>query len=148
MAAHHVTPVETPATTTAATTTTISAEPTAAEACYQASIAPEIIDYVDDGENQTPIPAGVSDLIYAVTVKCELHAREMLADGRREAARPVLGVFSVARDYSDCLPDTGQYRCGMLRLQYITAVNELLGCANAASPFDRKLEDCEHLASE
>jgi hypothetical protein len=142
--------VEPPATTTAATTTTISAEPTAAEACYQASIAPEIVDYVDDGENQTPIPSGVVDLFYAVAVKCELYSQELLADGRREAAEPVSTLAKRAFSYSECLLDTGLYRCGMLRISYISDVLDLHECPKKSGyeVHSQKIRDCEYLASE
>lgn len=145
--------VEPPATTTAATTTTISAEPTAAEACYQASIAPEIIAFVDafrQGElPSTPLPAGVTDLVYAVATKCELYYQELLADGRREAAEPVSEIAKKAFFYSECLVDGDSY-CFWPRFSYVSAFLDLHECPKKSGNelVRQKLEDCEHLASE
>ena len=111
--------------------------------CYGKVIDDALVQYIDDIENQTPIPSGVPDKIYAVARACEALSTHLLDSGQLEASTAVGLTYKLSDQYALCLLDP-DYQCGQLRMQYIAAVNEMAGCPPAADIFELAIGgECE-----
>ncbi len=109
--------------------------------CQKAAVEEAVVDYVDDAANQTAVPPGIADQLFKVFNDCRVVYSQLISNGQREAAQTFGILATVANEYSECLMKR-DYRCGMLRLQYIKSVNNLGRCEPKGHFLEHTIAEC------